>query len=47
MKSVPVAQQQWLKQQQHNVGGSFARQLVVAVVMVAVLAMALAKQWQQ
>jgi hypothetical protein len=45
MKVAPAVQQQQLKQQQCNVGGSFGGQWVAAVALVAALAMALAEQW--
>jgi hypothetical protein len=44
-KAAPVVQQQWLKQQQHNVCGGFGGRQVAAVALVAALAMALAEQW--
>jgi hypothetical protein len=47
MKVAPAVQWQQLKQQQCNIGGSFGRQRVAVVALVAVLGMALAEQWQQ
>jgi hypothetical protein len=41
-----LVQRQQLKQQQHNVDGSFGRQWMVAVALVAGLEMALVEQWQ-
>jgi hypothetical protein len=44
--SSTVAQRQRLRWQQCNIGGSFGRQRVAAVALVAALAMVLAEQWQ-